>query len=50
LEVDLARARLICGLRRDIGVKDEGVGVILNLVDPVHGLRSMLQALVKRQP
>jgi len=46
-EVDLARAKLIQDLRRDIGVNDEGVGVILNLVDQVHGLRRALADLVQ---
>ncbi|WP_046862661.1 chaperone modulator CbpM [Microvirga massiliensis] len=41
-EVDLARARLIRDLRESIGVNDEGVGVILNLLDQVHGLRAAL--------
>jgi chaperone modulatory protein CbpM len=45
-EVDLARARLIHDLRDSIGVNDESVGIILNLIDQVHGLRSMLQALL----
>ena len=47
-DVDAARARLICDLRESIGVNDEGVGVILNLVDQVHGLRSALRTLLER--
>jgi chaperone modulatory protein CbpM len=47
-EMDAARARLIRDLRESMGVNDEGIGVILNLVDQVHGLRSMLQALRER--
>ena len=47
-EMDAARARLIRDLRECIGVNDEGVGVILNLVDQVHGLRSILQAVLER--
>jgi chaperone modulatory protein CbpM len=46
-EIDVARARLIRDLRDDIGVNDEGVGVILSLIDQVHGLRSMVQALLE---
>jgi chaperone modulatory protein CbpM len=38
-EIDVARARLICELRRDFGVNDEGVEVILHLLDQVHDLR-----------
>jgi len=41
-EIDLARAELIRDLTRDLGVNDAGVGVILNLVDQVHGLRKAL--------
>jgi chaperone modulatory protein CbpM len=41
-EADLARAKLIRDLKQDLGVNDEGVGVILNLLDQVHGLRRAL--------
>jgi chaperone modulatory protein CbpM len=45
-EIDVARARLIQDLRRDIGVNDEGVGVILDLIDQLHGLRRTLGQLL----
>jgi len=45
-EIDLARARLIQDLRRDIGVNDEGVGVILDLIDQLYGLRRTLGRLL----
>jgi len=45
-DADLARARLIKDLRGDLGVNDEGIGVILNLLDQVHGLRGMLRQLL----
>jgi chaperone modulatory protein CbpM len=41
-ETDLARANLIRDLMQDLGVNDEGVGVILYLLDQVHGLRRAL--------
>jgi chaperone modulatory protein CbpM len=41
-EADLARAQLIRDLMDDLGVNAEGVGVVLNLVDQVHGLRNVL--------
>lgn len=45
-EVDLARARLIQELKTDMGVNDEGIGVILHLLDQLHGLRrAMKEAL-----
>lgn len=45
-EIDVARARLIQDLRRDIGVNDAGVGVILDLIDQLHGLRRTLGHLL----
>ena len=48
-EMDAARARLIRDLRENIGVNDEGIGVILSLVDQLHGLRSILKALLERR-
>jgi chaperone modulatory protein CbpM len=42
---DVARARLIRDLKRDFGVNDEGVDVILHLMDQLHGLRRALTHL-----
>jgi chaperone modulatory protein CbpM len=39
-DIDIARAQLIRVLQVDIGVNDEGVGVALNLIDQLHGLRN----------
>lgn len=44
--LDLARAQLINDLKGDIGVNDEGVAVILHLLDQLHGLRRSLGDLV----
>src|SRR3981081_708904 len=44
-EVDLARAQLIRDLER-LGVNDEGIPVILDLVDQLHGLRRTLRDLL----
>jgi chaperone modulatory protein CbpM len=41
-DADIARAQLIRDLKNDLGVNDEGVGVILNLVDQGCGLRRVL--------
>lgn len=38
-EIDAARARFIRDLKYDLGVNDEGVEVVLHLVDQLHGLR-----------
>ena len=49
-DADLARAELIRDLKSDLGVNDEGVGIILNLIDQVHGLRrSLAQVLEARR-
>lgn len=42
---DLARAGLIRDLDRDLGVNDEGIDVVLHLVDQLHGLRQALALL-----
>ena len=44
-DADVARAHLIQDLKSDFGVNDEGVGVILHLVDQLHGLRRALMTL-----
>lgn len=44
-DIDLARARLIRELKADIGANDEGIDVILHLVDQLHGLRRALAQL-----
>jgi chaperone modulatory protein CbpM len=46
-DVDLARAQLIRDLRDDFGVNDEGISVILHLVDQMHGLRRSMQGLLE---
>jgi chaperone modulatory protein CbpM len=45
-EVDVARAELIHDLKGDFGVNDEGIAVILDLLDQVHGLRRALRGLM----
>jgi chaperone modulatory protein CbpM len=44
-DMDVARAHLIRDLKADFGVNDEGVDVILHLVDQLHGLRRVLEQL-----
>jgi chaperone modulatory protein CbpM len=46
-DVDLARAQLIRDLREDLGVNDEGVSVILHLLDQMHGVRRTMRDLVE---
>ena len=52
-EADVARAQLIRDLKDDLGVNDDGVEVILNLLDQIYGLRQSLGDLmdaVRGQP
>jgi chaperone modulatory protein CbpM len=44
-DADVARAHLIRDLKGDFGVNDEGVDVILHLVDQLHGLRGAFEHL-----
>ena len=44
-EADTARAHLILDLRSMFGVNDEGIDVILHLVDQMHGMRGLLARL-----
>jgi len=42
-EADLARALFIQDLKVDFGVNDEGIAIVLHLLDQLHGLRSLLK-------
>ena len=42
-DADVARARLIRDLQHDMGVNEEAIPIILDLIDQVHGLRTMLR-------
>lgn len=44
-DTDAARARFIHDLKKDFGVNDEGVEIVLHLLDQVHGLRQALSRL-----
>ena len=46
-DADVARAQLIRDLKNDLGINDEGVGAVLNLVDQVHGLRRVLTEVLR---
>lgn len=43
--VDVARAHLILDLKNDLGANDEGIDIILHLMDQLHGLRQALAQL-----
>lgn len=42
-EEDLARVALICELQEDLGVNDESVLIILNLIDQVNYLQTTIK-------
>jgi len=44
-EADLARARLIGNLKVDLGVNDDGIAIVLHLLDQLHGLRRLLREM-----
>ena len=46
-EADIARAVLIHDLMQGMGVNAEGVGVILHLLDQMHGLRQAMAAVLQ---
>src|SRR5438128_7030538 len=45
-DVDLARAQLIRDLRDDLGVNDEGISVILHVIDQLLGVRRSMEVLL----
>jgi chaperone modulatory protein CbpM len=44
-EADAARCLLIRDLKADFGVNDEGIDLVLHLIDQLHGLRRALLEL-----
>ena len=48
-DIDLARAQLIHDLSRNLGVNDEGIPVILDLIDQLHGVRRALRIVLAQQ-
>lgn len=52
-EVDVARVRLLCQLRDDVGLDEAAIPVVLSLMDQLYGVRRELRCLaqaVDRQP
>jgi chaperone modulatory protein CbpM len=43
---DVARARLIMDLTRDMGVNEAGIDLIMELVDQIHSLRGTLRGML----
>ena len=46
-EIDIARLQLVCHLTQDIEVNDEGMDVVLSLLDQLYGLRAHVQKLTR---
>lgn len=44
-EIDIARLQLVCHLTQDIKVNDDGMDVVLSLLDQLYGLRTDMQKL-----
>ncbi len=45
-QVDVARLRLLADLSEQFDLSDDGLGVVMQLVDQVHALRSDLRCLL----
>lgn len=45
-ETDLARVGMIAELRRDVGIDDEAMPVVLNLLDQLYGMRRHVRRLI----
>jgi chaperone modulatory protein CbpM len=45
-DLDFARALLILDLQKNMGVNDEGIAIILDLLDQIHGLRRKLREII----
>ncbi len=42
-DADRARLRMIAEFRRDLGIEDESMPVVLDLIDRLHGVRERLR-------
>ena len=52
-EIDIARMQLVRHLTEDIRVNEEGMDVVLSLLDQLYGLRAHIQKVkeaIKQQP
>lgn len=46
-ELDIARIRLVCDLRKDLSLPNEALPVVLSLIDQIHGMRQDLRLLAE---
>lgn len=45
-EADLARLELLCELSEDFGLDEEGLALVMSLIDQIHGLRHEMRHLL----
>ena len=48
-QIDLARAHLIHDLKSTFGVNDEGIPLILDLIDQLHGVRRAMREMLEQR-
>ena len=48
-EIDFARAHLIHDLQSTFGVNDEGIPLILDLIDQLHGVRRAMREMLEQR-
>lgn len=46
-DIDIARLKLVCHLTQDIKVNDEGMDVVLSLLDQLYGMRAHMQKITQ---
>jgi len=53
-EIDIARLQLVCHLTQDIEVNEQGMDVVLSLLDQLYGIRAQAQkfnqAIARQSP
>lgn len=49
-EIDIARLQLVCHLTQDIEVNEQGMDVVLSLLDQLYGIRAQAQKLNQAIP
>ena len=48
-DIDVARARLILELGAEFELNDHAIGIIIDLIDQIHGLRLALRHMMARR-
>lgn len=45
-QMDIARIELLCELSEQFGLQDDALGMVISLVDQLHGVRAELRAVL----